>query len=193
MADQIIFTAAQFADAMGVSSPTVSMWSDDGMPVLDRPGRGKPMSIDVWPAVRWVIDNRTKPGSERERLARAQADKFELENAKRRGVLVELSYVSQWAMGLITSANGMLDGLPGRCAAEMVGMSAAQIRARLLDETRAVRAGMAEHIQQLADTPPADEDAGEDGATSAPQKRKRMGRRKPGVTTRKRGAGPVEK
>jgi phage terminase Nu1 subunit (DNA packaging protein) len=184
--------AVEFARLCDVTGQSVTNWMDEGMPCKRGAGRGNPVVIDPAQAIPWVLARRAPPGSERERLAKAQADKVELDNAKRRGELVEESFVRSLLMGMAAQLNGMLDGLPGRCASAVVGLTAAEARARLLDETRSIRAGMAEHVQQLSDAAHGASADGEDAPAATPPKRKRVGGRKPNPAARKRRAGTVE-
>ena len=66
-----------------------------------------------------ALKTHTSAVAERARLAKAQADKVEIANAKARGLLVEAAAVeAEWAGVLRTIRAGML-ALPSRCAARL--------------------------------------------------------------------------
>ncbi len=184
-------TFVEFAKLRGKSKGWVSHQIAAGMPVLSRGRNGNPSAIHPATAIDWEVEHARveaapKPGSQRERLAKEQADKLALENAKRRSELVLASYVSEIFNGLAADISARLDGLPGRVANELAGITdPAQIRSRLLDECRAIRSGVAGYCLQLANTPPDVEHCGDDLVAAQTKKPERVGRRQPGVTTRK--------
>src|SRR5258708_7288519 len=96
-----LLNATAFAKLCGVSPGTVTAWLDGGMPA-DRTGKmGSTVRIDPHLAVPWIVAGRdNKPGSERERLTKAQSIKVELENARRKGELVLVSHVEALFHGM---------------------------------------------------------------------------------------------
>lgn len=165
------FNATQFAKIIGVSVETVSNLVDAGMPCERGTRQGSPMAITLEAALPFVFDRRgERQGSQRDRLATAQAEKFELENARRRGELLLASDVAAQDMALAADFAGRLDGIPGRLANELAGISdPIEVRRRLLEELRAVRAGFAEAIRKQADAPAPSDDSGDDlGAAAEP-------------------------
>lgn len=118
----------------------------------ERSGQGAAIQIDLARSLPWIIRRRApKPGSEHERLVRAQADKLELDIGKRRGELLLASDVEQQDMALAADFRSRLDGLPGRIANELAGITdAAEIRRLLLEETRAIATAFADAIRKQA-------------------------------------------
>lgn len=143
--------ATAFARLLGVAKSTVSGWMAAGMP--HRPGRGKrPAQIVLAEALPWVLHHRmAPPGSERERLAKEQADRVALDNAVKRGELVYASHVDEIMATMSADLVALLEALPGRAAAPAAGKSAAEVRSILLDEVRRVRGAFAEAIGALAE------------------------------------------
>lgn len=187
-------SASQFADLVGVSAQTLVVWMDAGMPSRRGKGKGHPSTIDIKKALPWVISRREPPGSERERLAKEQADKVALENSVKRGELIYADQVADALSRLAADLAARHDALPGRVAGELAGLSdPAAIRARLLDETRAIRTAFADATDQLADALGSDEDGGVDPASAPKKGAARVGRRKPRAAARKRRARPVSK
>jgi len=168
---------------------TVQSWMEQGLPNR-KVGRNR--LIRVADLVQWLACREFESGSQRDRLARVQADKFELDNATKRG---ELIYAWQVADSLNTMAahlSAELDALPGRLANELAGISdAGEIRTHILRETRAVRASVARYVAQLAQAGEAVADDGDDMEPSAGEGSGSVGGREEGAAAGKRGAGSV--
>jgi len=186
------FSASTFANLLGVVPSVVTDWIHEGLPCTRVGRRGQLVRVRLEDALPWVIRRRETPGSQRERLAKAQADKTELENARRRGELVRTSDVADALARLAADLATRHDGVPGRVASELAGISdPAVIRGRLLDELRAVRGAFADATAQLADAIGAPEADGDDPPPASETKFKRVGRRKPGAAAGKRRARKV--
>lgn len=79
------------ADMFGVSRETIDNWQRDGMPVAERGGPGVPSRYNATECINWLLAREVKKvQAERpqDRLARVQADKIEMENAEKRGLLI---------------------------------------------------------------------------------------------------------
>ena len=176
-------SAQEYAEIRGHTKPWVSQQIDAGMPVKRLKGRKIAYEIDTAAAIQWEIARireGAKPGSQRERLAMEQADKFALENARRRGELILASQVADVLSTLGADLAQRHDGLPGRLANELAGISdPAQIRERLLDELRSIRGAFSDAVDKLADALGSSADVGADQPASAETDAKRVGRRKP--------------
>lgn len=181
-------SGAGFGKMMGVSKQTVANWCDAGMPHEGGGRPGNPYTIKVREALPWLVSNRTeKPGSERERLAKEQADKFAIENAKSRGELIQSQHVEDVISAALASLSTQLEGLPGRMATPLSSIEdPALVRSQLQDETRRIRDSYAQQFAELGDVardPPADK---RDRKAPAKKKRKRVGRKKSSSSSRKR-------
>lgn len=152
----------EFAALCGVVGATVTNWMQAGMPHRSGGRSGREVHIDPKLAIPWVVSNREAPeGSQRDRLAKEQADKVALDNAQKRKEMIYAWQVSDGLNSMAAELAASLDALPGRVANELAGISdAGQIRVILLRECRAVRGSVARHLGQLAD-------AGESVADSA--------------------------
>ena len=188
-------SGSEFADLCGVSAGTITNWCDAGMPCIREARNGSRVEIRIRDAIPWVIEFRgeAKPGSQRDRLAKAQAEKFELENSRRRGELILVPYVADLLNSMAADIAGRFDGLAGRLANELAGITdPALIRERILTECRGIRSGIAEHVRKLAERRPIAEDDGDNLGTPASKKPKRVGGRKPRAAVRKRRTRAVE-
>ena len=184
-----------FAALCDVSPQTVSNWCEAGMPNKGGGGHGETRSINVRQAIPWVVANRTeKPGSERERLAREQADKVALENAKTRGEHIIAQQVEDALAAAIAGLASQLDGHPGRMATPLASIDdPALIRSKLQDETRRIRDTYARQLTELVDNCRDIRKGRADHEPAAKADGKRVGRAKQGSTTRKRRARSVAK
>ncbi len=187
-------TASQFAALLGVTPQAVSQWIDAGMPCKRGKGRGHVVVIDLAAALPWVLARREPKGSQRERLAKEQADKVALENAVKRGELIFASQVAEVFSVLSADLASRHDAVPGRLASELAGINEpAVIRERLLDDLRSVRAAFADAIEKLADVLGSAEDDVGDPAPANEADGEPVGKRKPRAAGRKRRARAVAK
>jgi len=187
-------TASQFAELLGVSVQTVTAWIDAGMPCARGRGRGHAVEITPGLALPWVVWRREPKGSQRERLAKEQADKVAIENAVKRGELIFASQVAEVFSTLSADLASRHDAVPGRLASELAGINEpAVVRERLLDDLRSVRAAFADAIEKLADVLESAEDDGGDPAPAEETDREPVGKRKPRPAGRKRRARSVAK
>lgn len=79
------------ADMFGVAAKTIVEWQEQGMPIAQRGRPGVPSEYDADACIDWYVQREVrKVQSERpqDRLARVQADKIEMENAEKRGLLI---------------------------------------------------------------------------------------------------------
>jgi phage terminase Nu1 subunit (DNA packaging protein) len=187
-------SAAQFAELMGVAKQSVTQWIDAGMPCARGRGKGHLVTVTLEQAMPWVLARREPAGSQRERLAKEQADKVAIDNAAKRGEVVFLPMVSDVLNEMAATLAGQLDALPGRVASELAGLTdPGQIRGRLLDETRGIRGAIADAGAKLAESGRRARDDGGDSEAAAEADGERVGRRKPRAPVRKRRARAVAK
>lgn len=130
------------------------------------------MPLDEAAAREWLAANvKTKTGKaadEVTRLTSARADLAELEAAEKRGELLAYEDVLRWANGVTVAVASQLEGLPGRMASTLAGMTdAAEVRQALLDEVRRIRSALAAAIRALVpgDGELGDAATGEDGGS----------------------------
>lgn len=119
----ITVSRARFARMAGVTPQAVSQWIRDGLPAINAGKRGQRVEIGLDDAMPWLIDNRgAPPGSERERLAKEQADRLALANAETRQELIRAEHVS-WFLGeALGGLKLQLLGLPGRLATQLASI-----------------------------------------------------------------------
>lgn len=79
------------ADVFGVAPKTIVEWQEQGFPVAQRGGPGVPSEYETKECIIWMVERELRKIREekpQDRLARVQADKIEMENAERRGMLI---------------------------------------------------------------------------------------------------------
>jgi phage terminase Nu1 subunit (DNA packaging protein) len=83
-----------------------------------------------------------------------QARRLRRENMVREGQLLEASFVEEVSAKAQQAVIGAVESLPGRCAAELTGMTdAAEIRSYLLTEVRRIRETWSQAFAELARIP----------------------------------------
>lgn len=195
----MIVSGSEYAKLRGRSKGWVTGRIEAGMPAEGAGRSGSTVQINTAVATQWEIDAakekaESQPGSERDRLAKAQAEKFELENSRRRGELTLVSYVSGLFMEMVADLAGRLDAMAGRLANDIPAIiDAGEARRRVLDEARIVRSGLADYFRKLQESEGIVQDAGDDGVAAAAENAKRVGGRKPRAARRKRRARTVRK
>ena len=142
----------QFAEALQVAPSTVTAWMQAGLPHRNSGRQGRTVSIPLAEALPWLAKHRANASdSQRERLAKEQADRVALANAAQRGDHMLRSQVEPVLMTLAANLSASLDAIAGRLATELASVSdPAQVRQRLLAEHREVRAQLANNLRTLA-------------------------------------------
>jgi len=143
---------ARFARMAGVTPQSVSQWIADGLPADNAGKRGQRIEIDLDAALPWLIDNRgAPPGSERERLAKEQADRLALQNAETRRELVRAEHVERTigeALGLLKE---QINGIPGRLATQLSSVEdPAMCRSLLMAESSRILDSYKTALEDLA-------------------------------------------
>ncbi len=142
--------AKQLAALVGTSQTTVGTWCNEGMPVIRRKAvSGSAIEIDLRRALPWIVNKRRdKETPMSERWARARALKLERENARHLGQLMLTDDAERMLEAVGQDLKGVLEGMPGRLANELAGMSANKILERLRDEARHIRIHLAGSVER---------------------------------------------
>lgn len=80
------------ADVFGVAPKTIVEWQEHGFPIAFRGGPGVASEYESAECIRWMVDRelrKIQSESPNDRLARAKAESVEMDNAERRGQLVQ--------------------------------------------------------------------------------------------------------
>lgn len=139
----------------GVSTAALDRWFDAGCPVHERGENGAIAALDLSEMAQWRIGRgqETPLDKQRERLARAQADKAELDLQDKAGTLVRADDACEVVETMLAAVKGKLTALPLRLA--HVVLDAAP---RGLEAVQAVmKSGVTEALQELSSDRFADE------------------------------------
>lgn len=192
-----MLSATEYARLRGRSNAWVSGRIKAGMPHEGGERTGKPVRIEPAKAIEWEIEEarfeRAERGeSQRDRLAKEQADKVALANAVERENHMLRTQVEPVLLTMVAELGADLDAIAGRLASELANLSdPAEIRQRLLGEHRGVRAALADRLRQLARRGGnAGAGGGRDDAAAAPRTA-RVGGRKPRAAAGKSRARKV--
>ncbi len=146
---QTEFNATEFALLTGTTAPAVKGWIDKGMPAENKASRGYRIKSPA--AIKWLRTHnlpKNDPDSTREAgetaLEAERRRKLELENDAREGQLVEVEAVVEWAQELAAILASQLDGAAGK-----MSRGDNELRDRLLNEHRRIRAGIADAFAAL--------------------------------------------
>jgi hypothetical protein len=140
----------EIAAACGVAISTVHGWCErEG---LESRRAGRKRLVPTAALLKFLAHRPgSSVGSQRERLAKEQADKAALDNAVRRKDLIYTADVSVVFNEAIRMMRSEIDGTAGRIANELAAINdPGAVRARLLEDYRAACAAFAERLRELA-------------------------------------------
>lgn len=129
-----LVTARELSKIFGKTERTIFRWKDEGIPFAD----GK---YDTAACIDWYVEreiarrlSETADGevldlnAERARHSKEQADKLEMENATRRGLLMDANAVAALWAKIAVSAKTLLLAIPSKAAPLLVGKKIAEIK-----------------------------------------------------------------
>lgn len=190
-----VVSAEYLADCFNVARPTISKFKKEGMPQL---AFGK---FDVKACVSWYIarisekddDGDSAINKQKLLLHEAQTEKVKLENQKLRGEVMPVDLVSRTINEIGSIISTQLDGLAPRCASQLSTMNdPAIIQQELFNECRDIRSNIASAIMDFSDNWNVEND-GRNNQPTTSEDGGSVGRRRKNTSTRKPGAGKVEK
>lgn len=114
----------------GVAPKTIVEWQEQGFPIAVRGGPGVPSEYETQTCIGWLVDRELKKiQSElpRDRLARVQADKIEMENAVMRGQLIPADQLEPKLRAAMIAAREAWRNDPQKLAREVEGKPAKEI------------------------------------------------------------------
>lgn len=155
----------QIADLFGVAPKTIVEWQEQGLPIALRGRPGVASEYESAACVEWYMQrelNKVQAETPRDRLARLQADKIELELEAQRGTLVPADLIEPMWLSLVTAAKNHLRAEPDRLAHLMEHAETVDAKRDLLAET------FEEFLRKLSKYDPGsddDDDSNDDGST----------------------------
>ncbi|MCP5009406.1 MAG: hypothetical protein GY942_05450 [Aestuariibacter sp.] len=140
------------ADILLVSDTQIRNLREKG--VFEQTARGKyDLAKCIQAFIAYHVDGQTAGDMTTEKvlLITAQRKKVELDTEEKRGELVSFDQARQTFMAAMTIVATQLDGLAGRVAGELAGISdPAIVRKKLFDETRRIRSAAADKLEDFA-------------------------------------------
>lgn len=123
---------------VGVSERTLTEYQRDGLPMQVDGTRGESNAYDTEQVIRWLIMREiSKPGNEsqRDRLARLQGDKVEMEMAIAASKLVPVEEIQPAWLAMVASAKSYLRAEPDRLAQLLEVTDGVDAKRDLLSDT----------------------------------------------------------
>lgn len=106
----MVVNQGQLAEILGKTDVTIWEWQGETppLPILERGAKGEEHKYDTAAVIAWYVDRevrKTSGGSQKDRLARLQGDRIELDLARDRGILVPTDEVRPvWESRVLTAA-----------------------------------------------------------------------------------------
>lgn len=125
----------QVAEAFGVAPKTIVEWQALGMPIAVRGGPGIPNEYELADCIRWRVSTevaKVQGENSKDRLARLQGDKLEMDMARERGLLVPADAIEPRMRAAIIAAREMFLGEPARLSMLVMGRDRADVEDLLL-------------------------------------------------------------
>jgi terminase small subunit / prophage DNA-packing protein len=125
------------SEILGISERTLTVWQRQGLPMSPRGVRGEPNVYDVPKVIRWWLRrevHKVQDEQPRDRLARVQADKVELELAEKRGELIPKAAIRPAWLGFVVATRQALRALPAGLAPVLAQLEGADPIRDLLEE-----------------------------------------------------------
>lgn len=119
----------RIAEVFGVAPKTIVEWQDQGFPIAQRGSPGVPSEYETQACINWLVERelrKVQAEKPQDRLARVTADKIEMENLERRGLLIKAellepklkaAYIAAreaWLEAVPRLANTLPDEVDGR-------------------------------------------------------------------------------
>lgn len=118
------------ASVFGVAPKTVVEWQEQGFPIALRGGPGVPSEYETEACIGWLVDREVKKvrlEKPQDRLARVQADKIEMENAEKRGLLIPAEQLEPKLRAAMVAAREAWRNEPSRLAREVQGKTPEEV------------------------------------------------------------------
>lgn len=114
-----IVNKRDLSDIIGVSERTLTDWQHDGLPVQYSGERGESNQYDTEQVISWMIARsvgKVLSETQKDRLARLQGDKVEIEIAEKMAKLIPVEQIGPAWESMVSSARSFLRAEPDRLA-----------------------------------------------------------------------------
>lgn len=132
-----IVNQRELAETLDISQKSLSLWAKEGMPVVLETENGLQNQYDTAAVHRWCIARELAKGAkddDKNRLARLQGDKIEMELAEKRRDLIPAAEVEPAWTSMVLAARQALLSLPKSLASLMAQTEDPDVARDLLEE-----------------------------------------------------------
>lgn len=129
-----IIGQGQVAEVFGVAAKTIVEWQDQGMPIAQRGKPGVPSEYETVDCIAWYVERELRKAQlelPRDRLARVQAEKIEMENAVTRGQLIPADQLEPKLRAAMVAMREHLIDLRRSLVPQLVGRTAREMEQAL--------------------------------------------------------------
>jgi phage terminase Nu1 subunit (DNA packaging protein) len=159
-----IVNKVKLSKIVGRTTQAIDKWEKEGMPVVQKSGKGRPNKYDTVEVIDWLINNRAGNidyNKERARLTKLQADRQEVElQIIEKELLKANDVATEWSKLLSDIKNRFLS-LPTRAATLLQGVDTPTETKKILDNL------VREVLQDLANGTQGDDSKGRAGVKPA--------------------------
>lgn len=109
----------ELSDVTGVSTVTLTEWQKQGMPMIQREQNGMANQYETTQVISWMIAREVGKilnETQKDRLARLQGDKVEIEIAEKMAKLIPVEQIGPAWESMVSSARAFLRAEPDRLA-----------------------------------------------------------------------------
>jgi terminase small subunit / prophage DNA-packing protein len=142
------------AEVFGVAPKTIVEWQEQGFPIALRGRPGVPSEYDTAACIAWYVEREVRKVQNeqpRDRLARVQAEKIEMENAVTRGLLIPADQLEPKLRAVMVAIREQLLDLRRTLTPQLAGRTPREIE-------QALEAAHSEALHRLAKWRQADRD-----------------------------------
>lgn len=117
------------AEHMGVSLPTIDRWAKEGMPVVQRGGRGIEWVYDLADVISWHVQRKVEAAGGatddlaeiEKRTARAKMEQAELGLAQSRGLVAPIAEFERVQASMMATIRQNIMNVPQRAVLQLLG------------------------------------------------------------------------
>lgn len=150
----------RIADMFGVAPKTIVEWQDQGLPIALRGRPGVPSEYESAACIAWYVERevrKVQAEQPRDRLARVQAEKIEMENAVTRGLLIPADQLEPKLRAVMVAIREQLLDLRRTLSPQLIGRTASEVE-------EALETAHTDVLHRLARWRQADHDDEDEGA-----------------------------
>jgi phage terminase Nu1 subunit (DNA packaging protein) len=133
-----IVNKRDLSEILGISERTLTEWQREGLPVRFSGERGESNQYDTEQVIAWWIAreiSKVQTETAKDRLARLQADRVQLDLDEKRGLLIPVDKIEPAWQGMVLAAKNFLRSQPARLAQLLETSEGVEAKRELISET----------------------------------------------------------